>query len=313
MFPSGSVTGAPKHSSMDIIRGLETRPRGIYTGAIGYLAPGGDAHFNVAIRTVTIDKRRQTAEFGVGSGVVWHSIDRDEYAECVLKASILLRDEAEVGPATEFELLETLKWSPGEGFALLERHIARLVDSADYFGFTVAEPSIRAALLSAVQGRTSEARVRLRVARDGAAVCEVSELPPPPAILRAALASAPVDLRDVFLYHKTTRRLVYDAARASRPDADAVILWNEAGEVTEGAIHNIVVEIDRRKLTPPVECGLLAGTLRAEMLEAGAIEIGRIKIDDLPSATGCWLINSVAGSIPATLDLGSEDRSKRRE
>jgi len=310
LFPSGSVTGAPKHSSMDIIRGLETRPRGIYTGAIGYLDPAGDAHFNVAIRTVTIDKRRQMAEFGVGSGIVWDSVDRDEYAECVLKASILLRDEAEVGPATEFELLETLKWSPGEGFVLLERHFARLVDSADYFGFTISEPSIRAALSSAIEDRTTAARVRLRVARDGTAVCEVGELTGQPAVLRAALSATPVDVGDVFLYHKTTRRYVYDAAKASRPDADAVILWNEAGEITEGTVHNIIVEIGGRKLTPPVECGLLAGTLRAEMLESGEIEIGRIRIEDLASATGCWLINSVAGSIPAMLDVGSGRRSK---
>jgi len=315
LFPSGSVTGAPKHSSMEIIRGLEPRPRGIYTGAIGYLAPGGDAHFNVAIRTVTIDMRRQAAEFGVGSGVVWDSLDRDEYAECLLKASILLRDRPDASPSADFELLETMKWSPAEGFALLERHLARLFDSADYFGFTIAEALVRKTLASAIQQRMSPTKVRLRVARDGTAACDVDDLTPPPAVLRAALATEPVDVRDVFLYHKTTRRHVYDAARASRPDADAVILWNQAGELTEGTIHNLVVEVGGRRLTPPIECGLLAGTMRAQMLESGAIEIGRIAIDDLVSATGCWLINSVSGMVPATIDPASasivpEDRRR---
>ena len=110
----------------------------------------------------------------------------------------------------------------------------------------------------------------------------------------------------MFLYHKTTQRQVYEAARSSRPDVDAVILWNEAAEITEGTIHNIVVEIGGRKLTPPVECGLLAGTLRAEMLASGEIEIGRVTIDDLASATGCWLINSVSGSVPVTIETGSQ-------
>jgi len=301
LFPSGSVTGAPKHSSMGIIRELETRPRGIYTGAIGYLTPGGDAHFNVAIRTVTIDRRRQRAEFGVGSGIVWDSVDRDEYAECLLKAAILSGAGGDVADGADFELLETMKWTVEEGFVLLERHLARLADSADYFGFRLAVPAVRSALSAAIAERDAAARVRLRVRRDGLAACDVSDLVRSPELLRGALAAMPIDSRDVFLYHKTTRRHVYDKARATKPDADAVILWNEAGEITEATTHNIVVEIGGRKLTPPVECGLLAGTLRAEMLEAGEIGIGRVLVHELRSATRCWLINSVSGSIPLVL------------
>jgi para-aminobenzoate synthetase/4-amino-4-deoxychorismate lyase len=297
LFPSGSVTGAPKHSSMTIIRSLETGPRGIYTGAIGYVTPEGHAHFNVAIRTVTVDKRRGAAEFGVGSGVVWDSTERDEYAECLLKAAILdaPHNGAHAAAAADFELLETMKWTPAEGFALLGRHLARLADSAGYFGFALSPEKVAAVLATAPRGRTTAARVRLRVSRNGQTACDVSDLPPAPEIVRAAIAAAPIDTRDVFLYHKTTRRGVYEAARASRPDADVVILWNEAREITEATTHNVVVEIGGRRITPPIECGLLPGTLRAELLEAGEIDVGRITVDQLLAATGVWLINSVSG------------------
>lgn len=304
MFPSGSVTGAPKHRSMSIIRDLEGGPRGVYTGAIGYITPAREAHFNVAIRTVAIDKRSGQAEFGAGSGIVWDSSDRDEYAECLLKASIL---EARSSPlvaagAADFELLETMKWTPGGGFTLLDRHLDRLTDSAAYFGFTCSLDRVHEALTAAVAGRTSAARVRLRVARNGTAACDVSELAPVPPVMRAALAAVPVDSRNVFLYHKTTRRRIYDEAQASRPGADTVILWNEAGEITEAVAHNVVVEIGGRRITPPVECGLLAGTLRAELLASGAIDVDRITVDQLASATGLWVINSVSGEIPVLVE-----------
>ncbi|HET7698981.1 MAG TPA: aminodeoxychorismate synthase component I [Vicinamibacterales bacterium] len=300
LFPSGSVTGAPKHSSMGIIRALETAPRGIYTGAIGCMTPAGDAHFNVAIRTVTIDKAARRAEFGVGSGIVWDSTDRDEYAECLLKSAILTSG-ASRADAGAFELLETMKWTAADGYALLDRHLARLTDSARYFGVPLRREELDAALAAAVRGRTAPARVRLRVGRSGAAACDVSDLIPGPAAVRAALAPGPIDALDVFLYHKTTRRDVYDAARASRPDADVVILWNAAGEVTEATTHNVVAEIAGRKVTPPVECGLLAGTFRAELLDRGEIQIARITPDDLAAATAVWIVNSVSGWTRATM------------
>lgn len=301
LFPSGSVTGAPKHSSMGIIRDLETRPRGVYTGAVGYLTPAGAAHFNVAIRTVTIDKHRGRAEFGVGSGVVWDSTERDEYAECLLKSAILTVD-GNRDDTGDFELLETIKWTPAEGFALIDRHMRRLADSAHYFGFALSPQLVDAALASAITGRKTAARVRLRVARSGAAVCEVSDLAPVLPVARVALAAAPVDAEDVFLYHKTTRRGVYESAQASRPGTDAVILWNQRRDVTEATTHNVVVEIGGRLITPPVECGLLAGTMRAELIDAGDIEVGQITVEELTSASRVWLINSVSGMIRALLD-----------
>jgi para-aminobenzoate synthetase/4-amino-4-deoxychorismate lyase len=290
MFPSGSVTGAPKHSAMGIIRDLETSPRGVYTGAIGYLSPRGRAHFSVAIRTITIDRARGEAEFGVGSGIVWDSVDRDEYDECLLKASILTR----ATPA--FRLLETIGYSPDTGFALLDRHIARLKASAEYFGFVLDEEEARRMLERSVGDLRGRSRLRLLLARDGSLVCQAVDLIEKPARpLLAALAADPVDASDPFLYHKTTRRDVYERARASRPAAEAVILWNPDGEVTEGTEANLVALLDGVKVTPPVECGLLPGTLRAELLEAGEILERRLTIADLRRAEAIWLVNSVRG------------------
>lgn len=299
LFPSGSVTGAPKHSSMAIIRDLETGPRGIYTGAIGYLSPRGRGHFNVAIRTIAVDRQTGTAEFGVGSGIVWDSVDRDEYDECLLKASILLKRPPHSyasGPHPGFRLLETIGWTPGQGFSLLPRHFDRLRESAACFGFECDLEEVRRLLDTVVADLAGPSRVRVLLNRDGAIVCEgIDQTAGPDRPLRVALAADPIDARNVFLYHKTTRRDVHERARASRPGADAVLLWNQDGEVTEGTEANLVAEIDGLKVTPPVECGLLAGTLRADLLEAGTIVERRVTVAELRRATSLWLINSVRG------------------
>ncbi len=305
LFPSGSVTGAPKHRSMSIIRELEADARGIYTGAIGYLSPHGTQQFNVAIRTVTIDRERARAEFGVGGGIVWDSVEQDEYEECRLKAAILLerpRFSYATGRRPDFRLLETIGWTPEEGFALLERHMQRLRESAACFRFECDIPAVEALLDNAVGDLAGPAKVRVLLSQDGAVVCEGVDVGAPPhSPLRLALAAQPADRADVFLYHKTTRRDVYERARASRPDADAVLLWNREGEITEATEANIVVELGGERVTPPVECGLLPGTLRAELLAGGAIAERRVSVDDLQAATTLWLINSVRGWMPATL------------
>lgn len=305
LFPSGSITGAPKHRSMSIIRELEPSPRGVYTGAIGYLSPHGRQHFNVAIRTVTIDTARERAAFGVGSGIVWDSAERDEYDECRLKAAILLerpRFSYATGARPGFRLLETIGWAPLGGFALLPRHLARLRDSAACFRFSCDLDQIRAMLDTAVGDLIGPSKIRVLVSHDGAIVCEGIDLSAPPdGPLQISLAAAPVDASDVFLYHKTTRREVYERARASRPDRDAVVLWNQDGDVTEATEANIVLLLDGERVTPPVASGLLSGVLRAELLETGAIAERRLTVADLRRAPELWLINSVRGWMPATL------------
>jgi para-aminobenzoate synthetase/4-amino-4-deoxychorismate lyase len=329
LFPAGSVTGAPKHSSMAIIRELETRPRGVHTGAIGYFSPRDRGRFNVATRSITIDREAQVAEFGVGGGVVWDSVERDEYDECLLNASILLSagnapqssllPSALSHPAREHRhrerppivsyivshrpavgLIETLRWAPGEGFARLDRHMDRLSESAACFAYECDVAAVREMLANAITDLRGPAKVRLLLNRDGAIVCEaVDLLDPVPDPLRVAIAADPVDPTNVFLYHQTTRREVYDSARASRPGADTVMLWNAAGEVTEATEANVVVEIDGRKVTPPVECGLLPGTFRAELLARGEIVEERVSVGSLQTCDRIWLVNSVRGWMKA--------------
>ena len=322
MFPSGSVTGAPKHSAMEIIRRLESTPRGMYTGAIGYVSPGGRAHFNVAIRTVVVDRQQGTAEFGVGSGVVWDSVDRDEYDECLIKAAMLTAGARSplvaarfivpgstgaipaylTGERPGFQLLETLLWTPPDGFTLLERHLERMCLSAESFGFPCEEIDLRSVLDEAVVDLRKPARVRLLLEADGTVACEALDLTPlPECPLRAALAPTPIDRANLFLFHKTTRREVYEAAKASRPAADAVILWNAEQEVTEATDFNLVAEIDGQKVTPPIDCGLLPGVMRAELLERGELIERRITVDELRTAPRIWLINSVRGWVECTL------------
>ena len=292
LFPCASITGAPKAKTMEIIQSLEKSPRGVYTGAIGFIAPDGAAQFNVAIRTAVIQNGQ--AEYGIGGGIVWDSDASAEYDEALSKARILTRR------FPEFQLLETMLYEDGEIF-LLERHLKRLVDSAEYFDFKLDACAVREWLCNLNYDEPK--RIRLLLDRNGlfkveAASCRLQRLE---ASAMLAIAKQPVDSGDVFLYHKTTNRSVYERAKADFPEADDVLLFNERGEITESCIANVVVELDGRKVTPPVSCGLLAGALRAGLLEEGEIEEQVVTFDDIKRADSVWLINSVRKWRPVRL------------
>jgi len=272
LFPCGSITGAPKIRTMQIIRELERYPRGAYTGAIGLLKPGGDCVFNVAIRTVMIDTEAERATFGVGGGVTIDSTAEREYEECVVKSKFLS------SPAKEFQLIESLLLEDGEYFLFAE-HLERLRNSAEYFGFCFPEERIRAALKSVV----GSGKVRLTLGKDGRIETHVSELQPE-TDQQVRLATSPVDSSDRFLFHKTTLR---DFTSKDR------IYWNERGEITESSIANIVVPIDGQLYTPPITSGLLAGTFRNHLLALGKIRERVISIEELQNAEEFFLINSV--------------------
>jgi para-aminobenzoate synthetase/4-amino-4-deoxychorismate lyase len=289
-FPSASITGAPKASTMRIIAHSETEPRRIYTGSIGSVAPGRKARFNVAIRTVLIDKRRREAEYGVGGGIVWDSTPQSEYDECLLKAAILH------ARLPEFSLLESLLWTPGEGYTCLDEHLKRLRQSAEYFGFPPCEAAA-AEELATIAGRlpAKPHKVRLLVAQDGKITCEAEpiregEFPDP---VRLELAAEPIDASDVFLYHKTTHRTVYAAALAACRGGGDVLLYNQLGEVTETTRGNIVVRRGNDLWTPPVSCGLLAGTYRAQLLAEGRIRERVVPLEMLAECDELIFINSV--------------------
>ena len=286
LFPCGSITGAPKVRTMEIIAEIEREPRGIYTGCIGYLSPGGEACFNVAIRTAHLDREKGRLEFGVGGGITWGSSAAGEYAECLVKAQVIRARRP------EFELLETLRCEKGV-FYLLDRHCERLAASAAYWDFALDLKRVIQTLYDAVRGlEDNSLRVRLTVSREGQIDVRVAPLGPPTK-LKVALAAEGVDTSDPFLYHKTTHRLLYERQLAARPDCDDVLLYNERGELTECCIGNLVLERAGKRYTPPVTAGLLAGTFRDELLELGEICEGALKIEDIAGADALYLINSV--------------------
>ncbi|MGJ3245209.1 MAG: aminodeoxychorismate synthase component I [Elainellaceae cyanobacterium] len=307
LFPCASITGAPKPRTMEIITQLESSPRNLYTGTIGYLAPQRQAQFNVAIRTVLIDSRTHIAEYGVGSGIVWDSDSQREYDECHVKMLVLgdTRSAQMSQRPPNFSLLETIRWTPHEGYFLMPYHLQRLQNSADYFGIPVQTDAIQHALanLSQQLARIPH-KVRLRVDQDGRWRLESTPwIRPTHGPVRLRLASQAIDSTDPFLYHKTTHRQVYDEARAGCSDCDDVLLWNESGHVTESCIANLVVQIGHKQYTPPICCGLLAGTFRAWLLEQHKIEERVISREDLYRVDRLYLINSVRGWQEATLQL----------
>jgi para-aminobenzoate synthetase/4-amino-4-deoxychorismate lyase len=295
LFPCGSVTGAPKRRTMEIITGLEDSPRGVYTGCIGYISPAEgkidayEAIFNVAIRTVVIDAQTGMAELGIGSGVTWESRAGDEYAECLLKGSFARP------PAPEFQLIETLLFEPGRGYFLLKRHLARLARSVGYFNFALDMEPVERRLASFGAGLSGNSKVRVLLARNGDISLEAAPVfrDPPGAPLPVTLAGAKVDSSDRFLYHKTTNRPCYTGELALYPGCCDVIFRNERDEVTEGANHNLVARLGGRLVTPPVACGLLPGVFREELLARGEIEERVITQKELIAAEEIYLINSV--------------------
>jgi para-aminobenzoate synthetase/4-amino-4-deoxychorismate lyase len=292
LFPCASITGAPKVSTMGIIERLEHDRRGVYCGTVGFGGPGagGEAEwaFNVAIRTVVIDRAANTATYGTGGGITYDSTTAGEYNEALLKAEVLARRSA------SFDLIETMRWSAEGGFWLLDRHLDRLVDSARYFDIPLDPAEIRAALRAGVAGRSGSWRVRLAVSRAGTISVETGQVPVPAAVL-AAVDSMPVDPANVFLYHKTSNRTVYDEATARSANVDDVILVNPSGEVTETTIGNLAVEIDGTWSTPPIAAGLLPGTYRAELISAGRLNERSITVTELKNASRLARVNALRG------------------
>lgn len=296
LFPCGSITGAPKIRTMEIIKELEPFPRGIYTGAIGLILPGGDCIFNVAIRTVLVDEGKGVATFGVGGGITWDSTASGEYEECAVKARFLQNR------VPEFQLIETLLLEDGEYF-LLNRHLQRLRYSAEYFDFPFEGEPILAGLSDlALEHPSARWRVRLLLARDGSFTIECRELDSnSDQVWKVRLASEPVNSSNVFLYHKTTNRAAYSEASELSDDLDDMTFWNERGEITESSIANIVIESDGQLWTPPRQSGLLNGTFRDELLSTGVIKERTMNKEILSPGTELFLINSVRKWIRAII------------
>jgi para-aminobenzoate synthetase/4-amino-4-deoxychorismate lyase len=305
LFPCGSVTGAPKIRSMKIISDLERGPRNIYTGAIGYFAPDGQAVFNVAIRT--IDLRRQSgrqyhARMGVGGGIVYDSRPKDEFEECRLKGKFL------TGTLPEFALIETMLLENGK-IKYLGRHLQRLNKSARFFSTACNLDKIKKYLKECAAKQPGRFRLRLLLKPDGNFVIQLMPAASPPASsLLIAVSPHKTNSGDPFLYHKTTHRKLYDEEfkkNSARGYFD-VVFQNEKDEITEGAISNIFILVKGRWYTPPLSCGLLNGIARQVMIRKLDAKERIIDLNDLKSADQIVLTNSVRGA--NTVRLKSERR-----
>jgi len=295
LFPCGSVTGAPKIRAMQVIRELEPAARGWYCGALGLIQPGGVATFNVPIRTVEF--HRDELACGLGSAITLDSEPAAEIAEWRAKSRFLARAEAPV------EALETLRLEAGVALRG-EAHLARMQRTARHFGLRFSAVEARSYLKAVAQAHPEGSwRLRLTSDAEGRFAHTLAAFAPMPQPVRLALADRPIATCGPgaeFLAHKTTRREAY-AGFAKQADAFDVILWNEAGELTECSFGNLAVRLAGEWLTPPLDAGLLPGVLRAELLAQGRIREARLTRDDLARADGLAFFNSLRGWLPAHL------------
>ncbi len=296
LFPSGSITGAPKLSSMKIIRELESSPRGIYCGTLGYAAPFGQAEFNVAIRTVWIDRTRQEAFFGTGGGITWDSTAGDEYDELLTKSRFLTRRQQAVS------LLETMKLDQGR-YWLKSYHLARLEESAVYYRIPFDSATLQERLRN-IEDRCPSGLWRVRITVDGSGRISSQVLPLTrlsPGVQPVLWAEEPIFSDDPLFFHKTTCRDFYNRVHPAQSESFDHLLWNKHGEVTEFTRGNLVIRYRGALLTPTRESGLLAGAFRSLLLERGIIREERIGPGMVEDCEQMWFINSLYGWVPVIL------------
>ncbi len=309
LFPCGSVTGAPKVRAMQLLAKIEDEPRGVYTGAIGFFSRRQTV-FNVAIRTLELDG--ENTKMGVGSGIVIDSNAAEEYRECQLKAEFLTRAEE------PFSLIETLLWQGA--YPLIELHLDRLQDSANYFGFVSDRAAAKAALLAVAKTFRDSVPHKVRLLADADGNLRTEHEPLSSAAEtesawtgRVCIASQRTDPSDRFLFHKTTRRPLYATAfqAAKKAGYDDALFLNTHGHVTEGAISNIFVKKNGRWFTPPVACGVLPGVYRRHLLETRPdVQEKTLHIQDLQTADAIYLANAVRGLRRVTVDWEDQESAQ---
>jgi len=302
LFPSAAVTGDPKARAMEAIATLECRTRGVYAGAIGFMAPTDNgrpnASFSVAIRTVTVDSEEGVGEYAVGAGITSSPVPRGEYAEAQAKTHVLVQRRPEIS------LFETIRWEDDHGFRWLDRHIRRIGDSSAYFGFRFDEKSIHDALDEAVSRMSGARAVRLEIDRHGSIVVDVNSEALEPARWWPTLGGDPVacvidptaiSSTSIYRFHKTTARRPYNDRSKAYKGVEDVLMVNERGELTEATTYNVAVQCAGTWITPPLASGCLPGILRQVMIDEGALVEEVITAEDLEGADGIGLLSSVRG------------------
>ena len=308
LFPSAAVTGDPKVQAMEAIATLEGRARGVYAGAVGFMAPstGGrpDASFSVAIRTVTVDAEEGIGEYGVGAGITSETTAEGDYEEAQAKTRVLVQRRPEIS------LYETVRWEDDHGYWWIERHLERLEGSAAYFGFEYNADAAMAALEREAEGLTGARGVRLELDRLGGMIVAADPTPlaparwwphPGPEYVTCSINSKPIASTSVYRFHKTTARRPYRDRREMHAGVDEVLLINERGELTEGTRRNVAVLFGGTWVTPPLASGCLPGVLRQVLIDEAALAEEVVMVDDLTGADGLALLSSIYGWEPARL------------
>ena len=304
IFPCGSITGAPKISAMQHLAALEPEPRGSYTGAMGWIEPGGDAAFNVLIRTLELRDSSQLARLGLGSGLVVDSVAGDEWAECLLKGDFVTRAAGD-----PVDLIETMRFDPEEGIVELDRHLERLANSAETLGHKFDRHAARNELQAATFGRKYPAMVRLLLSPTGTMAIEARPIVEPPATpVSVVVQPLPVDPADWRLRHKTTDRRFYEDARKAAGTYETIFVDGD-GKLTEGSFSNIFVDRDGVLLTPPLSRGVLPGLLRARLIEEGRAVEADLSPADL--GDGFYIGNMLRGLLPARLASGGQGEAEQ--
>ncbi|VXB54931.1 Para-aminobenzoate synthase, subunit I [Burkholderia sp. 8Y] len=304
LFPCGSITGAPKYRTMQLIDQIESTPRGLYTGAIGWLDSSGDFCLSVAIRTLVIDAAQRRGVLGIGAGIVLDSVAASEYEECLLKARFL------TGADPGFELFETTYATRGERVRHFARHVARLKTSAAYLGFPFDERALSAQVAQHCESFDAGKPYRLRIALDKSGRIALTSAPLAPlssdtvdVLLAAERGFAPQSSGDVLLRHKTTRRADYDRAwqAAEAEGAFDMLFTNERGELTEGGRSSVFLKLEGNWWTPPVNAGVLPGVMRAVLMEELGASERTLTVQDIDRAEALLLSNALRGAVMARL------------
>lgn len=294
IFPCGSVTGAPKIRTMEIIHELEAGQRGVYCGAFGYISPKGKATFNVPIRTLQKNNYDTAWRYRVGSGIVWDSDAEGEWKECAQKCSFL---QFEI---PEFELVETMLFK--KKFLYANDHVSRIHSSAEYFAFPFSRQSLKELMkeIAFELDPAKEYKVRILLDKKGRLRWEKTSLSPQGNGSNALrFSSEPVDEKNPFLFHKTTHRPWFNEAMRDISNGKCfdVVFCNLKGEITEGSISNIFIEKNKTLYTPPTSCGLLPGVLRKSLLRQGTCKEKVLYVNDILSANKVYCGNSVRGLV----------------
>jgi para-aminobenzoate synthetase / 4-amino-4-deoxychorismate lyase len=298
LFPCGSITGAPKIAAMGVIDELEPWARGLYCGAIGYIGPGAlpkavRSQFSVAIRTAVIGGRTNDFMYGAGGGITYDSDPCAEDAELESKTAVLRRRRP------TFDLIETLRYD-AEGPHYLDRHLARLAASADYFSFRFDRTTLQREL-DALPPARWPMRLRLTLDRMGVHTVSLTDLGEAAPTVHVGVASTRLRSDNPLTCHKTSARSVYEQAKAEHLDLDDVVMVNEHDEVVETAIASLLYRREGRWFTPPLSAGGLNGIGRGLLVESCEVVEQTLRLDDLASCDEIHVVSSLRGRRPAIL------------